>query len=102
MTADPDPIGEDGTVRLRCYLPLADTHWFNAGCKGCGHAAPVSVQAAVQAMGTADATVGELARRLRCSGCGGRRVGIVVSADSRPAWVRQREGMAETRAGGST
>ena len=29
--ADPDDIGPDGTVRLRCYLPSADTVWFSAG-----------------------------------------------------------------------
>ena len=23
-----DAIGPDGTVRLRCYLPSADTVWF--------------------------------------------------------------------------
>jgi hypothetical protein len=28
---DPDAIGPDGTVRLRCYLPLAASHWFSAG-----------------------------------------------------------------------
>jgi hypothetical protein len=32
--ADPDAIGPDGTVRLRCYLPSADTVWLSAGCEG--------------------------------------------------------------------
>lgn len=100
---DPDAIGPDGTVRLRCYLALADSHWFSAGCggrEGCGHTAPISVPAAVRIMGSAEATVGQLARRLRCRQCGSRRVGIVVCSDPRPAWVRESEGPAsETRAG---
>ena len=29
---DPDAIGPDGTVRLRCYLPLKNSLWFFAGC----------------------------------------------------------------------
>jgi hypothetical protein len=31
---DLDDIGSDGTVRLRCYLPSADSIWFSAGCQG--------------------------------------------------------------------
>ena len=31
---DPDAIGPDGTVRLRCYLPSANSLWFSAGCQG--------------------------------------------------------------------
>jgi hypothetical protein len=27
-----DTIGEDGTVRLHCYLRLAGALWFSAGC----------------------------------------------------------------------
>ena len=34
VTDDPDAIGPDGRVRLRCYLPSADTVWFSAGCDG--------------------------------------------------------------------
>jgi hypothetical protein len=44
--ADPDAISPDGTVRLRCYLPLADSLWFVAACQGregCGRAALVAV-----------------------------------------------------------
>jgi hypothetical protein len=79
--AAPDAIGPDGTVRLRCYLPLADSLWFFAGFqgrKGCGHVAPISVQAAIQIMGSGEATVEELGRRLRCSRCGNRHIGITV------------------------
>ena len=32
--ADPDDIGPDGTVRLRCYLPMANSVWFSACCDG--------------------------------------------------------------------
>jgi hypothetical protein len=41
---DPDAIGPDGAVRLRCYLPSANSLWFAAGCQGrqgCGHSAPI-------------------------------------------------------------
>jgi hypothetical protein len=31
---DPGSIGPDGTVRLRCYLPMANSLWFFAGCQG--------------------------------------------------------------------
>jgi hypothetical protein len=46
----PDAIGPDGTVRLRCYLPLANSVWFSAGSDGlagCGQSAPLGVQAAI-------------------------------------------------------
>ena len=49
---DPDAIGPDGTVRLRCYLPSADTVWLSASCDGpasCGHVAPIGIQAAIRA-----------------------------------------------------
>src|SRR5689334_7600996 len=68
MTADPDTIGPDGRVRLRCYLTSADSLWFAAdyqGAKGCGHSAPIGIRAALRFMGP-EATVGELERRLRC------------------------------------
>ena len=31
---DPNAIGPDGRVRLRCYLPSANSIWFSAGCDG--------------------------------------------------------------------
>ena len=69
--SDPDAIGPDGRVRLRCYLPLADTHWFSAVCSGrdgCGHLVPISVPAAVRLMGSGEANVEQLVQRLRCRG----------------------------------
>jgi hypothetical protein len=50
-----DPIGPGGTVRLRCYLPSANSLWLSAGCQGrqgCGHVAPIGVQAALRIMGS--------------------------------------------------
>jgi hypothetical protein len=43
-------------VRLRCYLPLANSLWFFAGCQGrqgCGHVAPIGVRAAIRLVGLA-------------------------------------------------
>ncbi len=91
MTDDPDVIGPDGTVRLRCYLPSADSVWFSAGC---GHSAPLGIRAAIRLMGP-EATVRQLERRLRCSRCGGRR----VPSCSSPTRARLRCGRARTAAG---
>ena len=83
-------------MRLRCYLAMADSGWFSAGC---GHVAPIGIRAAVRWMGPA-ATVRQLGLRLWCSRCGNRRVSIVLQPDTRPAWLREREGpRPETRAG---
>jgi DNA-directed RNA polymerase subunit RPC12/RpoP len=99
---DPNAIGPDGRVRLRCYLPQADTVWFSAGCDGlagCGHVAPIGIRAAIRLMGP-EATVRQLERRLRCSRCGSRRVSIVIQPDTRPQAVRESErARPETRAG---
>jgi hypothetical protein len=98
--SDPDAIGPDGTVRLRCYLRHANIHWFAAGCTDCGRRAAIGVRPAIEIMGSGEATVGQLARRLRRAGCGGRRVPIHVAAAPRPAEVRCRDGpLPETRAG---
>jgi hypothetical protein len=59
--ADPDAIGPDGTLRLRCYLSMADSVWLSAGCEGsqgCQHAAPTGIRAAIWFAGSAEATVG--------------------------------------------
>jgi hypothetical protein len=97
---NPDAIGPDGTVRLRCYLPLQNSLWFFAGCQGCGHNAPIGVRAALRIMGTGEATVGELGQRLRCSRCDNRQIGVTVQPDTRTAEMIERDGPApETRAG---
>lgn len=97
-----DAIGPDGRVRLRNYLPHADTLWFFAGCqgqKGCGHATPIGVRAAIRFMESGEATVGELERRLKCNRCGNRQIGITVQPDTRTAGAFERNGPApETRA----
>jgi hypothetical protein len=80
VSADPGAIGPDGTVRLRCYLPHANFHWFSAGCPDCGHDTPIGVRPAIEMTGSGDATVGQLKRRLRCTGCGGRRVLVQIAA----------------------
>jgi hypothetical protein len=101
--ADPDAIGPAGTLRLRCYLPQQDSVWFSAICgsaTGCGHLAPISVLAAILRMGSGEATLRQLAVRLRCSGCGGQQVSVTLQSDVRPSWIVQRDGpRAETRAG---
>jgi hypothetical protein len=85
--SDSDAVGPDGTVRLRRYLPLADSHQFSARCEGldgCGHTALISVEAALRTMGSGDATVRQLAQHLRCGRCGNHQVGIVLRSDPRP------------------
>jgi hypothetical protein len=98
-----DDIGPDGTVRLRCYLPMANSVWFSAGCQGrqgCGHIVPIGVRAALRIMGSGEATVGELGQRLRCSRCSNRQIGITVQPDTRTAEVIKRDGPApETQLG---
>jgi hypothetical protein len=72
--ADPDAIGSDGTVRLRCYLSLVDTVWLSAGCNGlarCGHSALIGIRAPIQLI-RPEATVRQLERRLCCSQRGAR------------------------------
>ena len=92
---DPDAIGSDGRVRLRCHLPQQDSVWFSAicgGATGCGHLAPISVLAAILRMGSGEATMRQLAGRLRCSGCSGQQVSVTLQSDVRPTWIVQRDG----------
>jgi hypothetical protein len=57
------------------------------------------VRPAIEIMGSGEATAGQLQRRLRCSGCGGRRVYIQIAADPRPPEIRVRDGpLPQTRA----
>jgi hypothetical protein len=89
--SDPDAIGPDGTVRLRCYLRHENIFWFSAGCPDCGHVAPIGVRPAIEIMGGPEATVGQLERRLRCSRCGGRRVGITIAGATHEAFFMNRQ-----------
>jgi hypothetical protein len=100
MSHDPGAIGPDGTVRLHAYLRHENVHWFSAGCPDCGHRAPIGVRPAIAIMGSGEATVGQLARRLRCSQCGGQAMGqITIASDHRPPEVMHRDGPPpETRA----
>ena len=51
-------------------------------------------------MGSGKATLGEFSRRLQCSRCGNRQIGVTVQPDTRTAEVIERDGPApETRAG---
>ena|SRR3712207_3141339 len=89
-------LGPDGRVCLRCYLPHADTTWLSAGCcgeHGCYRIVPISIHEAIRLMGTAEATVGDVERRLRCRVCGWRDVQIQIATDPRPHEVREREGL---------
>ena len=101
--ADPDDIGPDGRVRLRAHLPSANSLWFFAGCQGptgCGHVAPIGVRAALRIMGSGEATVGELGRRLQCSHYSNRQIGVTVQPDTRTAEAIERDGPApETQLG---
>jgi hypothetical protein len=87
--AAPDATGPDGTVRLRCYLLSADAVWLSAGC---GHVAPIGIRAAIQIMGSGEATLGELGQRLRCSQCGNRQVGVTIQPDTRTTEAIERDG----------
>ena len=93
--ADND-IGPDGRVSLRACLPHADTTWLCASCcglRGCRRIVPIGIPEATRLMGSAEATVGELERRLRCAACGGREVRVQIATDPRPAEVRKRDGL---------
>jgi hypothetical protein len=87
-----DPLGPDGTVRLRSYQPLADRMYFSGSCPACERGVTVGIEAAVDLMGSVEATIGQLGRRLVCRGCGGRIGAMQVMADSRTPETREREG----------
>jgi hypothetical protein len=98
--SDPYAIGPDGTARLRYYLRHENVHWFAACCTDHGRQAPIGVRPAIELMGSGEAAAGQFARRLRCTGRGGRRVQVQIAADPRPPEVRDRDGpLPQTRAG---
>ena len=48
-------------------------------------------------------TVRGIAKRLQCSACGGRNIGVQITADTRGSFTRARDGLApEARAGFAT
>ncbi len=70
------------------------------GAHGCHRLAHLGIAEAIRLIGSGDATVGQLARRLLCGACGGReKIYVQIATDPRPAEVREREGpRPETRA----
>ena len=89
-------LGDDGTVFLREYLPLAESLWFSLFCQPCGRVEPVSVHTALRLVG-AGGTVGRLRSRARCQACRGP-MGLTVSTDARPHEAMEKDGPApETR-----
>ena len=86
-----DSLGSDGAVRLRCYLPLASSLYFAGSCPACGRVVTVGVEAAIELMGSAEATIGEVSARLRCRPCGGR-VDLAVCPDTRSTEAQKRDG----------
>lgn len=95
-------IGEDGSLMLAAYDGWqADAYWLTFSCvgeHGCQRLVDLGFRPAIARFGRS-MTIRGIARRLRCSGCGGRKIVAQVSADCRGASVREREGVApETRA----
>jgi hypothetical protein len=92
---DPGDIGPAGSVRLRAYLLMVYSLWFSAGCEGeagYGHSTPTGIRAAIRLMGSSEATLRQLERRLRCSRCGNRQVGVTVYPVTRPHKTQERDG----------
>ncbi|MBL6082686.1 hypothetical protein JMJ56_32500 [Belnapia sp. T18] len=87
---DPDPIGPDGTVRLRCYLPHIHIHYFSGTCRQCQRRVMIGIELAIQMMGSSAATAGELEQRLKCR-CGGR-VSLSLAVDDRSPETVERKG----------
>ncbi len=86
-------IGDDGYVRLRAYLPSAATIYLSLSCRRCHRHVDLSFPKAIRLAGSGDLTVGQLARRLRCTECGSRGFGLSIAPDPRPPETRQREGL---------
>jgi hypothetical protein len=86
-----DALGPDGSVRLHRYLPLATSLYFAGSCPTCGRVVTVGVEAAIELMGSGEATIGEVSARLRCRPCGGR-VDLAVCPDTRSVDTQKRDG----------
>lgn len=95
-------LGEDGSLMLAAYEGWhADAYWLTFSCAGehgCHRLVDLGFRPAIARFGRS-MTIRGIARRLRCSACGGRKVVAQVSADCRGASIRERDGPApETRA----
>jgi hypothetical protein len=93
---------DDGSLMLAAYDGWqADSYWLTFSCagdRGCHRVVHIGVRPAIARFGSS-ATVRGIARRLRCSACGGRQIVPHLSADTRGAFVREQQGPApETRA----
>ena len=101
---DPDPDAIGPTARCGCAatcrrrIRCGSRPAARAG-RAAATSAPIGIRAAIRLMGP-EATVRQLERRLRCSRCGNRQVGIVLQPDTRPPEMQERDGpRPETRAG---
>lgn len=97
-----EDLGDDGSLMLAAYEGWqADTYWLTFSCAGehgCHRLVDLGFRPAIARFGRT-MTIRGIARRLRCSMCGGRKIVARVSADCRGASVRERDGVApETRA----
>jgi hypothetical protein len=95
-------LGDDGSLMLAAYEGhQADDYWMTFSCAGehgCHRLVDLGFRPAIARFGRV-MTMRGIARRLRCSMCGGRKIVAQVSADCRGASIRERDGPApETRA----
>ncbi len=93
--------GDDGSLMLAAYEGWhADAYWLTFGCgglHGCQRLVDLGIRPAIARFGRT-MTVRGIARRLRCASCGGRTIGVQITADTRGSFTRERDGPApETR-----
>jgi hypothetical protein len=94
--------GEGASMQLRAYEGWqADAYWLVFTCAGeygCQRSIELGIRPAIARFGR-NMTIRGIAARLRCLGCGGRKIVTQVAADCRGASSREDEGPApETRA----
>jgi hypothetical protein len=93
--------GDDGSLMLAAYEGWhADAYWLTFGCEGahgCQRRVDLGIRPAIERFGRG-MTVRGIAKRLRCSACGGRNIRVQITADTRGSFARDRDGPApETR-----
>ncbi|MBP0463136.1 hypothetical protein J5Y09_04375 [Roseomonas sp. PWR1] len=91
-------LGEDGSLMLAAYEAgwQTDAYWLSFSCageQGCHRIVDLGIRPAIARFGRT-MTIRGIARRLRCSECGGRTIIAQVSADCRGASARDRDGPA--------